>query len=167
MMRRCAERAAAAGASQSGLAGSGTGSSRTPPGRTEISPAGSRCEQRPTGRKRLRNTHQKHCGQTRQVSEAPGYDMLWEILLIRFYFAVKLEHVMEQVKQCCLQIYYYGIILLLKHIRLSCHQAFQSYTCSSCIILNIGYSIEITLLTISLNIAFFTIYLDTKAHGQF
>lgn len=56
MRTRCAERAAAAGACQSGWAGSGTGSSRTPPGRTGISPVGSRCEQRPTGRKRLRNT---------------------------------------------------------------------------------------------------------------
>lgn len=55
-MRRCAARAAAAGASQSGWAGSGTGSSRIPPGRTGISPVGSRCEQRPTGHKRLGGT---------------------------------------------------------------------------------------------------------------
>lgn len=59
-MRRCAERAAAAGAFQSGWVGSGTGSSRTPPGRTGISPVGSQCEQRPTGRKRLKNTHTKN-----------------------------------------------------------------------------------------------------------
>lgn len=57
MTRRCAGRAAAAGASQSGWAGSGTGSSRIPPGRTGISPGGSRCEQRPTGHKRLADRH--------------------------------------------------------------------------------------------------------------
>lgn len=56
MRRRCAERADAEGASQSGWAGSGTGSSRTPPERTGISPVGSRCEQHPRGHKHLRRT---------------------------------------------------------------------------------------------------------------
>lgn len=51
--RQCGEKAVAVKACQSDWAGSGTGSSRTPPGRTETSPAGSRCVQHLTGRKRL------------------------------------------------------------------------------------------------------------------
>ena len=58
--RRSWERGGAGGACRSGWVGWGTGSSRTPPGRTDSSPAGSPRDSRPIIRTRLKYTQNKY-----------------------------------------------------------------------------------------------------------
>lgn len=49
--------------------------------------------------------------------------MLWKSLPVAFYLVGKLQQVVQQVKTYFQIKYYYHIILLLKQIRLSVHQA--------------------------------------------
>lgn len=63
------------------------------------------------------------CGQGQNVSETLTYNMLWKSLPVAFYLVGKLQQVVQQVKTYFQIKYYYHIILLLKQIRLSVHQA--------------------------------------------